>query len=160
MTNLVFLDIDGVLNSHESFERGEKLVPQSVAYLNDLVNCLAITGRSVEFVISSTWRKAWPVSELIDQLREKGFTGQIAGVTPYIDGIDVERGTEIAAYLKTFPGKYCRHIDGVVILDDDGDMGTLVHRLVQTDPRHGLVGADVARAVDILKEPFSAELEL
>jgi hypothetical protein len=130
--NIVFLDIDGVLNhnNYDPRERsrleacdltddGEKykrmhccmIDPKSVEVLNELVD-------TCQFVISSTWRKGSSIEELQYFLDYNGFKGKIIGTTPVL-GSDCVRGNEIYRWLKDHSKL---EIDSYVIFDDDSDM--------------------------------------
>lgn len=171
--NVVFLDVDGVLN-HENFlrvldeqhrqlqhTRGGKecdcyilenqIDKASIARLNRL---LEATGAKV--VISSSWRKLLDPPELERVLVKHGFAGEIIGETP--DGpndpvftaggimIDrIHRGHEIAHWLSQHP-----EVERFVILDDCSDMEHLKHRLVQTDVDVGLTDEDVELAIRMM----------
>ena len=133
----VFLDLDGVLTTART--RFVEFDPETVSHLNALVR------DDVGFVLSSSWRGLLPLADLTDMLRLAGFRGEVSDQTPYIR--NVERGVEIAAWLKAHP-----EVGDFVILDDDADMGELVSHLVQTDSASGLQAADVERAMGILNE--------
>jgi hypothetical protein len=141
VTAVLFLDIDGVLNSDRfryaqpmGMREIDMLDPAAVATLNE------ITRRwDLGLVISSSWR-AMPDLELI--LRGKGVEAEIVGSTPHAEG---PRGFEIAEWLAQHP-----EVTRFVILDDDGDMGELSDHLVQTDHRYGLVQTDVERVAAVL----------
>jgi HAD domain in Swiss Army Knife RNA repair proteins len=152
---VVFLDFDGVLN-HEAFYRAKGpgvlgLDPTRVALVNEIV---ARTGAHV--VVSSTWRMGTTLSSLRDTLGSVGFTGRVIGKTPDLsaqwkEGSLVmaakERGDEIQAWIDGFR----RHpVASFVILDDDGDMAHLKHRLVRTTFAEGLTREHVERAVEML----------
>lgn len=129
-TKIIFLDIDGVLNSqryyatltHEEHQKqydkyGDGFDPLSYSLLNKLINA---TGAQV--VISSTWRL---VGE--DMMREmwkaRKMAGKIHGITPDFwqqlkpkgeqDSISIPRGCEIKWYLenKLFFHHWCRGED-------------------------------------------------
>jgi hypothetical protein len=141
MTWVLFLDIDGVLNSG-SFRYTQPFGtleidmfdPTAVATLND------ITRRwGLKLVISSSWR-AMP--DLAAVLGSKGIEAEVIGVTPSEAG---PRGAEIAAWLAEHP-----EVTRFVILDDDCDMGPLLDHLVQTDHRYGLRAEHVAQVAVVL----------
>jgi hypothetical protein len=151
--SIVFLDIDGVLNSgtwYRTFLDAGRRVPSppfdpaAVARLDRLTR---ETGAYV--VLSTSWR-AFP--EIPRWLSDHGFTGVICGRTPGIRhryGSNIERGHEIAWWLRN------RALEGIpvqqwVILDDDDDMGAMAPWLVRTDPVSGLEDEDVERAIAIL----------
>lgn len=160
---VVFLDFDGVLNSHEWFRRrgprpgaGGLLDEASVRWRLDpatapRLNRLADAG--ARFVISSTWRMSG-LLEMQIILRHLGMRGDVIGCTPDLSVKDRSiyvnharnRGAEIQAWIVdvAFDGPF-------VIIDDDDDMGPLLDRLVQTDERTGLLDEHIDRALAILR---------
>lgn len=116
---IIFLDIDGVLNSNDwyVYRRDNvpmdsvhaqypfyELDPRAVKNLNRLIN---ETGAKV--VISSTWRLGRTISELQELLDSVGFIGEIVGITPHLScklpyedkgGYTIPRGCEIDWWLK------------------------------------------------------------
>ena len=152
---IIFLDIDGVLNSTEWAEERpplglipprlaqealeeERIDPSCVERLRHLV---AATG--AQLVMSSTWRHRMAVPEFLRLFALYGWAdAPIIGVTPYIAGLT--RGDEVQAWLlnNDYAGAY-------VCLDDDEDFrkGQL---LVQTDRDVGLTNLDVARCLELL----------
>lgn len=152
--SLLFLDIDGVLNSTTWAGarpiRGfmppssarmaldeERLDPACVARLRVLIER---TGASL--VIISSWRHKMSVAEFSRMLALYGVPGaSVVGVTPDLPG---PRGEEVRAWL-------AEHAPSApyAILDDDDDFldGQV---LVRTDPDIGLTGADVEACVRAL----------
>jgi len=124
---VLFLDVDGVLNS---LKTGGRYALKR--------NCLRRLQKIVEdtgckIVLSSTWRKdEYALKRLRRVLRYRGI--QIYSTTPIFD--KEIRGLEIQAWLVSNPSD-----DGYqfAIVDDDSDM--LDHQLphfFQTDPEHGM----------------------
>lgn len=167
---VIFLDFDGVLNSHEWSRRRPPgthddkrlmLDPAAVGLVNQLIRR---TGARV--VISSTWR-LFPEHAAQRVLNLCGFTGDVIGQTP--DGAQVRasglfaakcRGGEIQCWLDEYQaggGAYIEtggnKIESFVILDDDSDMAHLSDRLVKTAYTTGITQADVDRAVVMLGGP-------
>lgn len=116
--NIIFLDIDGVLNSEETFKDKETIFHIDPKMAGLLQKILKETGAKV--VLSSSWR-------CHDE-------GQQA-VKKWIDFIDVtpdmplrggaeqmERGKEIQAWLDTQSIKSNFFVEKYCILDDDSDM--------------------------------------
>jgi hypothetical protein len=140
---VVFLDIDGVLNSADylySLRRRpgtHKIDPLAVQRLNRITDA---TGAVI--FVSSTWR-IMGLKAIRTLLREHGVTAKIVGVTPDDNRI---RGLQIAQCINT------HDVDAYVILDDDADMGRLMSRLVQTDFDHGLTDEHAARAIAVLRK--------
>ena len=141
---VIFLDIDGVINNAASIRKKglHTLDPGCVTRLNRLLD---ETGAIL--VISSTWRKIWPLAALQCRFEEYGFTGKIADRTPVLRG--VERGVEIASYLSEMSSRGYP-IEQWVILDDNSDMGPLAYSLLLIDREPGLTDQDVEKAKEIL----------
>jgi hypothetical protein len=154
---ILFLDIDGVLNSRvylqdKPLRAGEKpsirdedgIDPAAVARLQRIVNA---TGAVI--CVSSSWRKQYPLPMLCRMLRRRGLTEQrLIGVTPDLKHISPGsvRGDEIELWLSLFGHARPRF----AILDDYADMGSLLPFLVQTDATRGMTDADVTEAIRLL----------
>jgi hypothetical protein len=150
LDKIIFLDIDGVLNSEKAYLRGDckyvewewedgtkehhqSFCPVSKLYINHLIK---ITEAKV--VISSTWRhsgldfmkKIWEVEEM---------AGEIIGITPSfrgeVDGYAIPRGCEIEKWLEDKGFSHINWsiekqqdiveksgIENYIIIDDDSDM--------------------------------------
>lgn len=122
---VLFLDIDGVLNSHEFFERRTK--PQQFSGMCELcVDLMSRFDRIVEetgckVVLSSTWRLS---PTYMHDLEVQGLnTNAIIDRTPtWHRPPDTgwewrERGKQIAEWLAAHP-----EVTRYTILDDDSDM--------------------------------------
>ncbi len=155
---LLFLDIDGVLNSYGSrFESGQTpLDPANIACFNRIV---AATGADI--VVTSTWRYFTPFEELRGYFAEAGILGEIVDVAPdLIAGLGTEaarlvtRGQEIHAWFKE-RGELdpCAPEDVFVILDDRTDLEPYLDRLVLTTIERGLTDAEADRAIELLLAP-------
>ncbi len=143
---LLFLDIDGVLNSESSgialgigsparinrytMNKNQELVyyphsKRSLLWSDVSVGILLkiIQEFDYQIVISSSWRhfvestKEW---EQMFNLYHHGFTGKVYGITPKrsyaLD--DLTRGSCIEEFLKDCPDQ----VDDYIILDDNSDM--------------------------------------
>ena len=124
-TRIIFLDIDGVLNSNNFYvnfyEKHEKkdlcndIDPRAVEILNRL--CEEIKAK---VVISSCWRIGSTTEEMQKAFNDLGCTFEIIGVTPIIN-FSMCRGLEVQEWIsrnidyKNFP------YDNYVIIDDDSD---------------------------------------
>lgn len=129
---VIFLDIDGVLNSHRSaiaLQSYHVLDPIAVKMLFRLV-----TLAEAKIVISSTWRqdKQW-LTTIWGALRQAGWPWVHSGFLPLgecpiIDRTPLsipkekshprrQRGSQIAVWLEENP-----EYDDYIILDDDSDM--------------------------------------
>lgn len=103
---VLFLDIDGVVNSAESFKnRGFTGIDRYMAFLvGNMVDNLKI-----EVVLSSSWRHH---DDGMEEIRK--HVCSFIDITPTIDG---HRGTEIKAWLDKHP-----EVSRYAIIDDDSDM--------------------------------------
>lgn len=140
MKKIIFLDIDGVLNSVDWYKRRTKQQQLSHDFELD-VEAMHLYDEIVEktgakVVLSSTWR----LSDTWRQdLERQGLnTNAIIDRTPRLPrpintGYEYcERGKEIAAWLEEHP-----EVERYVILDDDSDM-LQEQLLFQTSNQKGL----------------------
>lgn len=160
---VIFLDMDGVLNSAhylyvehrrsrgqraEGRDWAEMIDPKMVARLNRIIER---TGAKA--VLSSSWRIVF--AETMDEFREilrgRGFAGEVIDRTPIASEMGGTctgvRGVEVAWWL----GR--AEVSSFVILDDSDDFPGLEDRLVRTSWAHGLTDEHVDRAVEILERP-------
>ena len=107
-STIIFLDVDGVLNSQASRESMGNDLPSAkcLAHLAHLVN-----ETDSALVLSSTWRfEADDVVVLEDALQQIGI-GPIFGATPYWGAVDVaSRGAEIQRWLQDSAPAVCSSI--------------------------------------------------
>ncbi len=121
---ILFLDIDGVLNSIDYYTELDKHVTDSVFdRLSDDLNPVAVdllkefvVEYDIDIVISSTWRKLFSIAELKDLFALVGWEGiPIIDVTPLSrNGF---RGDEILEWIEPFKNE----VEQYLILDDDSD---------------------------------------
>lgn len=164
--NVVFLDIDGVLNhelyftktdtwmrqaelesNNKNVPRGaSQICPQSVAILNSIVKRVP----DAKWVVSSVWRA--DLERVKEVLKFHNFSGDIIGKTPHVffdkTGNDVPRGCEIHLWRmnNSHNGRY-------VILDDDDDMlYNQRNNFVHVNPFCGITLRDANSAVQILTQ--------
>lgn len=153
MDKLIFLDIDGVLDTYKSRYALDPVLMERLGVL------LERTGAKI--VISSSWRSN-DVASTVEFVTDPDnpsvnghpfpYSDMIVGVTPILftvkDG-DIDRpatrGEEIDAYLKAHP------CDKYVILDDCPEMLRYQwpHQVLVND-EFGLTDADVEKAIKIL----------
>jgi len=160
---LVFLDVDGVLNSFDSwhakradgfsFHCAAALDPTLVARLNTL---LSRAPADTRVILSSTWRKRLTPEEMKAILVEvcPGFCGNLVDRTPVlwrdVDGNRLYRGDEIQVWLD----EHGHEATGMVILDDDSDMAHLGDWLIKTECEDGLQDRHVEAALALLERPM------
>lgn len=167
---VVFLDVDGVLNSeaflrklearHDAlgahrcacFRHDAQIDDEAVERLNRIVH-----ATEAVIVVSSSWRKLLDPPDLHRILRNHGLRAVIVGETPETakdpdllaevgERVDrYHRGHEIDAWLRRHP-----QVDRFVILDDGSDMVMHKNRLVQTDCMEGLLDEHVEFAIKLL----------
>lgn len=153
---IIFLDIDGVLNSRQwmlecdgEFDQPiNQIDPKAVVRLNRITDA---TGAKI--VVSSTWRLGFlmkcadPVLSLKGCLRTYGITGEVIDMTPSKPNcIRNQRGKEIQAWLDD---NYSR-VDKFIIIDDDSDMGKLKSKHFKTLFEDGLTDAIADKIIKVL----------
>lgn len=163
---VIFLDVDGVLNSVRWYGkyhfrhryRGDRLKrsfdPAAVKRLNYIV---AATGAKV--VLSSTWRLGGCVHGLQRMFDKVGAKIHLVGITGRYTHheVTIPRGVEIKDYYSkafdhpSFYDKCPSKLKGYVIIDDDSDMlYEQRNNFLQTNNQYGLVDDDVPKAINIL----------
>lgn len=159
---LIFLDIDGVLNSQLYFafskdlrtNMDDQIDPIAVGFLNKLC---AETGAKV--VVSSTWRLNRTIQQLQTLLEGRGFTGKVIDKTPSFHDGHTVRGNEIKAWLQAnekLIGCAAWDYHDYVILDDDSDMlYEQREHLILTDAYVGLTPNACYRAKGAMRVPRS-----
>jgi hypothetical protein len=150
---VLFLDIDGVLNSREWFivNKENIIVHGGLMHRHaedlDPVACKLVNALCTEFslyiVISSTWRKFHTLVEIQRMFAYRGLHAPVIGATPQLRG--GFRGQEVDEWLHDNPG-VTKH----VILDDDGDFKP-EQPLVQTNWEYGVCYRDIDKARTLLK---------
>ena len=166
MSKVIFLDIDGVLNTERQHDHcveaglayadnfGYAFDPVAVANLKRIVD---ETGADI--VISSSW-KFWGLSTMQKLWANRELTGTLIDVTPNnvsdemllsvdLDLMDLPagKGSEIKEWLET-KGQQVTHY---AILDDLPDMlPEQQSHFVQTDPRIGITEDNANRVISIL----------
>lgn len=147
---VLFLDLDGVLNSEAYWarrkghgvtlvsSRGQMIDPQAVTHLNRIVET---TGCLV--VLSSSWRlQRGALLDVGDWLRQAGFVGALYDLTPRTPDT---RGGQIAAWLAQHP-----EVARYAILDDEPDFDTHQDRWVVTSYATGLTEREADQAIALL----------
>lgn len=142
MKKIIFLNIDGVLNS-ESYYKSKitkNFDPECVKRLNRIIK-----ETNANIVISSSWKLSYMT------FKDEGIKGTVIGMTPnfLFDTWreDKTRGAEIEQYLLKNP------CDNYVILDD-GELFKEYQKKhwIQTDYRIGLTDENVEDAIALLND--------
>lgn len=141
---VIFLDIDGVLNTSSKLEGdvftdGGHLNKNLIQLLNKLIE-----DTKAKVVISSTWRKLYTQDQLYSILYNVGFNGEIVGMTG--NSSHGFRGLEIRQWLLGHP-----EVTNYIILDDDSDMLLWqANHFFNTDHEFGLTKKIVYKATRFL----------
>lgn len=146
---ILFLDIDGVLNSFAWVppKEHDDIDPKAISLLNEI-----IAKSDAKVVIHSTWRRLRPLESLRTLFKRNGFTGDILDTTPVmydLAGHAVPRGVHIQKWLDTHPEA---GVTSFASLDDVGSMEHLSNRLIKTNMRWGLCPGHVEQVVKLLLE--------
>ena len=133
---IIFLDIDGVLNSaNDKFS--QKL--ETKKHLNLLEKLVKKTNAKI--VLSSSWRGIPSLRKIVENKMQE-IDAEIIDATRSLPGT---RGSEIKDWMKD------KDIESFVILDDDSDMDEMTEtNLVLTDSNKGLQKEDIEKALKIL----------
>lgn len=182
MKPVVFVDIDGVLNSSRNYLNWHDVLEkdpttgtismaddphvdllfdqENIGILNEITD-----SSGAIIVISSSWRQLYrrDTSILVDIFKRNGVSAKILGTTPTWEH---DRASAISIWLYQ-DAKQSGDVRPYVILDDFGPemfRGSGIHEehvltdhLVQTDAKTGLVWADVRKALRILGLEFQEE---
>lgn len=163
--NIIFLDIDGVLNSEESIVRFyeeamskgqpnyncDEIFPKE--YMNNLKELVEETDSKI--VISSTWRMFYPDNDkwfkLMSNLKEYNLDTKVIDRTPYTSK---KRGDEIRMWLSEHP-----EVSNFVIIDDDSDMCEFTEtKLAKSSWKNGFTKEVKDKALMILKCISNADM--
>lgn len=172
---VLFLDIDGVLNSENWFayriycvknnmvnilmnfvDTDDRNIKHKLTMLDD--RAIANLNRIIEetgckVVLSSSWRSSIESENIFTQnlLKLKGFKYEFYDVTPrlWFSDFSIRRGEEIKFWLDKESEKH--EIESFVILDDDSDMlPEQINNFIHVDGQVGLTDRDVLTAIEIL----------
>ena len=174
---VLFLDIDGVLNSENCFayriycvknnmvnilmnfvDTDDRNIKHKLTMLDD--RAIANLNRIIEetgckVVLSSSWRSSIESENIFTQnlLKLKGFKYEFYDVTPrlWFEDFSTRRGEEIKFWLDKESEKH--EIESFVILDDDSDMlPEQMNNFIHVDGQVGLTDRDVLTAIEILNK--------
>lgn len=164
MANVLFLDIDGVLNSDFRREGHRRKISEGILIDEEKIGLLAclVKETGAEIILHSGWR-FWFDSELqplcqearkLVELLEKENL-RINGVTPDLTTEEIRKtkkfslvkADEILLWIKSH-----KNVTGWVVLDDlDLHNDQIRLHQVQTDPTTGLTLENIKQAVKILR---------
>jgi len=164
MKNVIFLDIDGVLNSNFWNENHQREISDGTLIDEEKIGILAILVKETDslIILHSGWR-IWfdtdltPLRKesqrLVDMFTKEGI--QIEGITPDLTTEEIRRtkkfslvkAEEILLWVKMH-----EDISGWVVIDDlDLHNETIEAHQVKTDATVGLTVEDVEKAKKILQ---------
>lgn len=166
MTNILFLDFDGVLNSGDNSiilnflaAHNPKKGLDTFAGIEFDERCVRwlqwiIDNTGAKIVISSSWRLHYELEQMKAIWKQLALPGEIIGYTPFETGLSAlgdyeierkfERGKEIQSWLNA------NKVDNYCIIDDEYEM--LPDQVfVQTDPEFGLTYETAKLVVEYLK---------
>ena len=164
---LIFLDIDGVLNTsdyqaclhilcrskhpQEEINKGKLMPYYTRDHYGQLFNPMCVKfleallrNTGAKIVISSTWRMEG-LSKMRDMWKGRHYFGEIIGITPVSKGR--VRGLEIAEFLGNFEGD----VESYVIIDDDSADIHQKERLCKCNNRTGFGYKEYWEALKILE---------
>lgn len=146
---LLFLDMDGVLNSYQSSHYFWKTKHNRTCFMCDFDTLCPIACSNLDYilekvpdlkvVISSTWRKFHQLNEWDEKMSIvcPSIVGRVISKTPDLDrvaGTRIPRGHEIHSWLTTNG-----HLETpYVVLDDDRDMDKVQENFIYIDNKVGL----------------------
>lgn len=160
--NVIFLDIDGVLNTPrfqmiqiknfecDAYESQFNFDPICMRNLKELID-----KTDAYIVVSSTWRfdpDPRYMNEIVNNLKLYGIVDRIIGVTPDLSekyNSMLIRGHEIKQWIKE--NKNTFNIDKFVIIDDDNDMFDLIDHLAECDYEDGFINEVKEIALKIME---------
>jgi len=171
---VIFLDIDGVLNTDKNYEeyaRAQREDPEQNPEVQgriDIIHrhvhllfdeiCITnlnsiIRSTGAKIVISSSWRhfyddaKGRPkFGDLVELLKRVGMIGEVIGKTPTNLPRRMSESVPRGKEIKRWLDEN-PGVEAFVILDDTADMASLRHKLVRTSARIGLSLRDIDKAL-------------
>lgn len=173
---ILFLDVDGVLNSRATMKRRRRpdgsvvVEPGGVGddrrgmygwdpeHTKLLLPLLELPNFGVVF--STSWRILHPVDELKGFLHAAGCRATVLGVTPR-DGPDEIRGLTRSSVrghqIRAFLREHQKYVESYAVVDDDADMDSVRGRFVQTGCDTGLEARHVKLLKEHLQRPVTAK---
>ena len=154
---VIFLDVDGVMISEESFLLTMALGGRVVIFSRKAMKALrAIVKRTgAVVVLTSSWRPmpgyapTRSYEQFCSALQRNGTP--LYDRTPWLEDREHDRSDEICAWLEEHPA------ESFVLIDDNDRFRNhpeLKERWIPIDAEHGLNKTHVERAVELLNLPF------
>ena len=148
MEKIIFLDIDGVINTFEYPSEIDKygvtFDPLCIKHLETI-----LVKTNAKIVISSTWRIKYGLQGMKDIWKYRNILGDIIDITPILNNVNEwdQRGLEISKWLK-----YNCNIESYVILDDAmvGIDNFFPENYVRCDGDIGITKNEVNKCINIL----------
>ena len=160
---VIFLDVDGVLNSEDLFVKHRKEGKSNSADIMELDDiALTYLQRLVEntdakIVLSSSWRiggmETVYMKNLKRQLANKGLEIFDCTTTKSYDGYGnrLYRGDQIKIWIEEYNSNHTNKVDKFAILDDDSDMGEYINtNFVHTTWKHGMEEKHYLQVLEML----------
>lgn len=159
---VIFLDVDGVLNSQDYYIKHENVDFAEKPFDPTCISCLQTIVKETEakIVLSSSWRGGWEKDS-----KKTGLEGSLLNQIFSTYGIEIydktpsllvgKRPLEIIKYMKD-----CKESIESFLIIDDNDFGWksyhMNHRVVQTDFVHGgLQQIHIKTCINILNQKDS-----
>lgn len=148
---IIFLDVDGVLNSTRKNIEGYNLTRRPHSGLNYpfdeicMKNLKHIVDETNSYIVlTSLWRKFEDhKNRLMEELQKYNLNSKVIGETCVLDN----RVTEIKDYLNRAKQKI-----NYIIIDDSNNLQELADYLIQTDPYWGLKKENAEDAIKLLRK--------
>ena len=145
--NIIFLDVDGVLNSKNKLisvynKTGKPHSGYNYPFDEKCLENLRILVQltNSKLVVTSTWRMDdIGIKTLLNVLKTYNLDKEVIGYTPIIGS---QRELEIKEFLSSLDNE-----PNFIILDDDADFNELLPYLVKTNSQTGLTTSNVENAV-------------
>lgn len=142
--NIIFLDINGVLDTYENIDKIDIDNLDRLKYIVDITKSKIVISSSLKNSYYYTGHYSKHLQNIINKLESIGI--EVIGITPKAN----TREEEIKLYLQFHP-----EINNYCILDDDYEMESLKDNLVKLTPQlekgQGLDDISMNKAIKILK---------
>jgi hypothetical protein len=152
---MIFLDIDGVLNTMNTYRKLERLTKEQQTldtgyYLFDRsrVKLLNQIPNNIYIIMSSSWRNLYPVNDIFRMLRHNGYRRN--STLSMIDR-SIREETRGAEIVQCILGMKAKDPNFVAIDDDASGMQILEDRFIYINDGLGLRQSHIDRTLKLLK---------